>query len=102
MVANRKKFNWIQRFFKIYPYPNNLEEYRLAADMTQKELGKKVEELAKEKFSDFSIAPTYLSPQTINAIETYRYYPDLGIMILVAEVLNEERETIFDLNAEIE
>lgn len=98
MVANKKKFSLLQKLFKHYPHPNNLEEYRLDMGISQEELADRVKQLGKQK-----LYPKYkISQETINAIETYRYLPTLELMMLISEVINKDREVIFDPKAEID
>jgi DNA-binding XRE family transcriptional regulator len=95
MATKKKKFSLIQRILNRYPHPNNVEQYRLKMNISQNELAANVEKLAAKKFG----TPYNLSQQTINAIETYRYAPSYGLMMLISEVLSQELETIFDSNA---
>lgn len=81
----------VQRIFKIYPHDNNVEQYRLTVDVSQKELAQQVTALGRRRFGkNYTV-----SKQTINAIETHRYDASFGLMMLIAEALKEERKTIF-------
>ncbi|GGC88341.1 helix-turn-helix transcriptional regulator [Enterococcus wangshanyuanii] len=98
MATDKKKFSIIQKLLRKYPHPNNVEQYRMRINMSQKELAISVEKLAVKKFGK-----TYnLSHETINAIETYRYEPSYGLMMLISEVLNQELEIVFDPDAKID
>lgn len=81
----------MQKLFNKYSHENNVEQYRLAMDISQSELAQQVTSLGRERFGKNYV----VSKQTINAIETYRYDASFGLMMLIAEVLKEERKAIF-------